>query len=93
MTRAWHVEVRGDQEARSLRGGRWGRINGVVTVQTRLVLATLCVFNGVILTALGLGSALFVDGLGRLGLAAAMWVTAVFLFGLARRLRQDVEWH
>jgi len=64
----------------------------VVTVQTRLVLATLCVFNGVILSALGLGSALFVDGEVRLALAGALWIASVFLFVLARRLRHDVEW-
>jgi hypothetical protein len=64
----------------------------VVTVQTRLVLATLCVFNGVILAALGIGSALFVDGGIRLGVAGAMWALAGFLFVLARRLRHDVEW-
>jgi hypothetical protein len=75
-----------------LRRSRGGRINEVVTVQTRLVLATLCVFNGVILLALGLGSALFVDGVMRLGLAAAMWVVAIGLFALAHRLRDAVEW-
>ena len=67
--------------------------NEVVTVQTRLVLATLCVFNGFILTLLGVGTAVFVDGVARLGLAGAMWVVAVGLFVLARRLRDDVEWH
>jgi hypothetical protein len=64
----------------------------VVSVQTRLVLATLCVFNGVVLLVLGIGSAVFVDGTVRLGLAGALWVAAACLFVLARRLRDGVEW-
>jgi len=64
----------------------------VVSVQTRLVLATLCVFNGVLLAALGVGSAVFVDGAARLVVATAMWVAAGALFVLARRLRDGVEW-
>lgn len=56
------------------------------------MLATLCVFNGVILRALGLGAAVFVDGVIRLGLAAALWAGAAFLFVLARRLRDGVDW-
>jgi hypothetical protein len=64
----------------------------VVSVQTRLVLATLCVFNGVVLIALGIGSAVYVDGAVRLGFAGALWVAAACLFVLARRLRQGVEW-
>ena len=61
-------------------------------MQTRLVLATLSVFNGVLLAALGVGSAVFVDGIGRVVVAALMWVAAAALFVLARRLRQGVEW-
>ncbi len=64
----------------------------MVSVQTRLVLATLCVFNGVVLIALGIGSAVFVDGAVRLGVAGALWAAAACLFVLARRLRQGVEW-
>jgi hypothetical protein len=64
----------------------------VVSVQTRLVLATLCVFNGVVLILLGIGSAVFVDGTVRLGLAGALCVAAACLFVLARRLRHGVEW-
>jgi hypothetical protein len=63
-----------------------------VSVQTRLVLATLSVFNGVVLAALGVGSAIFVDGVAGLVVASAMWFAAVALFVLARRLRQGVEW-
>jgi hypothetical protein len=64
----------------------------VVSVQTRLVLATLCGLNGVVLIVLGIGSAVFVDGTVRLGLAGALWIAGVFLFVLARRLRHGVEW-
>jgi D-arabinose 1-dehydrogenase-like Zn-dependent alcohol dehydrogenase len=64
----------------------------VVSVQTRLVLATLCVFNGVVLAALGIGSVIFVDGIAGLGLAGVMWAGAAALLVLARRLRHDVEW-
>jgi hypothetical protein len=63
-----------------------------VSVQTRLVLATLCVFNGVILAVLGAGSAVFVDGAARFGVASAMWAAAGALFAVARRLRRGVEW-
>ena len=56
------------------------------------MLATLCVFNGVVLVALGIGSAVYVDGAVRLGLAGALWVAAACLFVLARRLRHGVEW-
>ena len=63
-----------------------------VSLQTRLVLATLSVFNGLVLLALGVGSAFFVDGVVRLVLAAALWLVAVGLFVLARRLRHGVEW-
>jgi hypothetical protein len=64
----------------------------VVSVQTRLVLATLSVFNGVVLAALGVGSAAFVDGVARLVVATALWLGAAALFVLARRLREGVEW-
>jgi hypothetical protein len=64
----------------------------VVSVQARLVLATLCVFNGVILCVVGLGSVLFVDGGIRLVVAAALWSGAGGLFVVARRLRSEVEW-
>jgi len=40
----------------------------------------------------GIGSAVFVDGTVRLGLAGALWVAAACLFVLARRLRDGVEW-
>jgi type IV secretory pathway TrbD component len=69
-----------------------GAYHEVVTVQTRLVIATLCVFNGVILLVLGLGVIVFVDGAIRFGLGGGMWIVAAALFVLARRLRDDVEW-
>jgi hypothetical protein len=90
------AEVRADQQvaglAPSLAPAPARAYHKVVSVQTRLVLATLCVFNGVVLIALGFGSAVFVDGAVRLALAGALWVAAVCLFVLARRLRQGVEW-
>jgi hypothetical protein len=63
-----------------------------VSVQTRLVLATLCVFNGATLLLLGLASAVFVDGRWRAVLTVLFWVLAVGLFVVARRLRRGVEW-
>ena len=61
-------------------------------MQTRLVLATLCVFNGFVLAVLGLGGIVFVDGAVRFVVAGAMWVAGIGLFALARRLRRGVEW-
>ncbi len=69
-----------------------GAYHEIVTVQTRVVLATLCVFNGIILTIIGVGAVVFVDGSVRLGVAGSMWLIAVGLFILARRLRKEVEW-
>jgi hypothetical protein len=61
-------------------------------VQTRIVLATLCVFNAVILALLGFGSIVFVDGAERFLLSAVLWVASALLFRLARRLRRGTEW-
>jgi len=72
---------------------RWTRAyHGNVSTQTRLVLATLSVFNGVLLVAVGLVCIVFVDGVARLALAGALWAAAAALFVLARRLRDGVEW-
>ena len=63
-----------------------------MTAQTRVVLASLCVFNGVMLTLIGIGALAFVDGTVRLAVTGCAWLAAVGLFALARRLREDVEW-
>jgi hypothetical protein len=89
MTRCWHGEVRADQEVAPAAVRAY---HEVVSVQARLVLATLSVFNGVVLVALGAGGAVFVDGVARVVVAAALWSAAAALFVLARRLRQGVEW-
>lgn len=60
--------------------------------QTRLVLATLCVFNACMLTLLGIGSLAFVDGLARVIVASVLWIAAATLAVIAHRLRNDVEW-
>jgi hypothetical protein len=63
-----------------------------MSTQTRLVLATLCVFNAASLTLLGIGSLAFVDGAARVILAALLWIAAAGLAMVAHRLRNDVEW-
>jgi hypothetical protein len=63
-----------------------------MSVQTRLVLATLCVFNACSLTLLGIGSLAFVDGPARVIVATGMWIAAAALAVIAHRLRNDVEW-
>ena len=63
-----------------------------MTAQTRVVLGSLCVFNGIILVLVGVGAVVFVDGTVRLAVAGGIWLVAVGLFALARRLREDVEW-
>jgi len=63
-----------------------------VSVQTRLVLGTLCVFNGIVLAVLAIASLVFVDGVMRFVGGAGLGLAAVALFGLARRLRRGVEW-
>ncbi len=63
-----------------------------MSAQTRLVLATLCVFNAFSLALLGAGTLAFVDGFARVVGAALMWVAAALLAVIAHRLRNDVEW-
>ena len=63
-----------------------------MSVQTRLILATLCVFNGVLLLGLGVVAAVFVDGPMRVVAAAAFWIGSGSLFVLSRRLREGTEW-
>jgi hypothetical protein len=63
-----------------------------VSVQMRIALGTLCVFNAAILVVLGAAAVVFVDG--RVGplLAGAFWAGSGLLFGLARHLRKGTEW-
>jgi hypothetical protein len=63
-----------------------------MSVQTRLVLSTICVFNAIILTALGMGSAVYIDGALRFVVGAGMWVAAAILLRISRWLRRGVEW-
>lgn len=63
-----------------------------VSVRTRIVLGTLCTWNGAILLALGVMALFYVDGLpGRAG-AALFWIAAWALFATARRLRRATDW-
>jgi len=63
-----------------------------VSVQTKIVLSALCVFNGITLAILGCLSLLFVDGTSALALALAFWSAASLLFLLSRRLSRGPEW-
>ena len=63
-----------------------------MSVQTRLILATLCVFNGFVLAVLAVASLVFVDGAARYAIGGALAIGSAALFALARRLRRDVEW-
>ena len=71
---------------------RVARRGGELSVRARLVLSTLCVFNAGILLVLGGGSVAFVDGRTRYALAAVLWVSAVALFMVSRRLRRGTDW-
>ena len=63
-----------------------------MSVQSRVVLAALCVFNACLLILVGGMSLAFVDGAVRFVVAGGMWAGAISLFALARHLRKDVEW-
>jgi len=63
-----------------------------MSLQTRIVLATLSFFNALLLLALGFGSVAFVNGAAGTILAVGFWVFAGVLFALARRLRKGTEW-
>jgi hypothetical protein len=64
-----------------------------VSVSTRIVLATLCVFNAFTLAALGVGALFVVNGAAGPTVAVCFWLTSIALFGLARRLRKGTEWN
>jgi hypothetical protein len=64
----------------------------LVSVRTRIVLGTLCTWNGALLLALGVIALMYVDGLaGKTG-AVLFWIAAWALFALARRLRRATDW-
>ena len=63
-----------------------------MSVQMRIVLGTLCMFNALILVVLGFGALFFVNGDAAPLLGAAFWVAAGLLLGLARHLRKGTEW-
>ena len=63
-----------------------------VSVQTKIVLSALCVFNGLTLAILGCLSLFFVDGTSGPALAVALWSAASVLFLLSRRLGRGPEW-
>jgi hypothetical protein len=63
-----------------------------VSVQMRIALGTLCVFNAVIIIVLGVAALFFVNGRAAPLLACAFWFAAGLLLGLARHLRKGTEW-
>jgi hypothetical protein len=67
-------------------------MSSAMTVQTKIVLGALCVFNGLTLAILGCLSLFFVDGTSGPVLALALWSVATLLFVLSRRLRRGPEW-
>jgi hypothetical protein len=63
-----------------------------VSVQMRIALGTLCIFNAVILVVLGGAAFLFVNGGAAPLLGAAFWLAPGMLLSLARHLRKGTEW-
>ena len=63
-----------------------------MSVQMRIALGTLCVFNAAILVVVGAAAFVFVDGRAGALLAGVFWLGAGLLLGLARRLRKGTEW-
>lgn len=64
-----------------------------MSVRTRLVLGTLCVFNAISLMALGFGSVFFVNGTAGPLVAGCLWFAAGALISTGRRLRKGTEWN
>ena len=64
-----------------------------MSVQMRIALGTLCVFNALIVVALGFAALFFVNGGAAPLLAGGFWIAAGLLFGLARHLRKGTEWN
>ena len=63
-----------------------------MSVQMRIALGTLCVFNAAILVVLGAAAFIFVDGRVGVLLAGIFWAGTALLLGLARHLRKGTEW-
>jgi hypothetical protein len=63
-----------------------------MSVQTRIVLATVSTFNAFLLGLLGLIALRFVDGVAAPAGAATLWLGALTLVAISRRLRRPVEW-
>jgi hypothetical protein len=63
-----------------------------VSVRTRIVLGTLCTWNGGLLFALGVMSLIYVDGLAGKAGAVFFWAAGWSLLALARRLRRATDW-
>ncbi len=56
------------------------------------MLGTLAFFNALLLLALGVGAAMFVDGVAAWILGAGLWFCAGALLALSHRLRKDTGW-
>ena len=63
-----------------------------MSVQMRIALGTLCVFNAIILVVIGGVALFFVNGRAAPLLACAFWFGAGLLLGLSRHLRKGTEW-
>jgi hypothetical protein len=63
-----------------------------MSLQSRIVLGTLSFFNALLLMTVGLGSAVFVNGVAGAIIAGCLWFLAGVLFALARRLRNGSGW-
>jgi hypothetical protein len=63
-----------------------------MSVQTRLVLSTLCVFNAIVIALLGALAVGWVDRPAGPIAAGALWLCSGLLIGLSRHLRAASEW-
>ena len=63
-----------------------------MSVQMRIALGTVCVFNAILCVVLGALALFFIDGGAAALLAGVFWFGAGMLFGLARHLRRGTEW-
>ena len=63
-----------------------------MSLQMRIALGTICVFNAFLFVVLGALALFFVDGGAAALLACGFWLGSGMLFGLARHLRRGTEW-